>query len=139
MVKFLIKNNARVDLTTAKGNNALHMAVCGGDIATVDFLLSYIHIETFNPLGMILSSSIVLNICKGATAFLLAVEKKFLQLADFLVWRGANINAIRADRITALHLAAQGGLLEATKFLVTYGAYINAQGNTPKNQGCYQQ
>jgi ankyrin repeat protein len=58
----------------------------------------------------------------------------FVDLANMLISKGANVNAKSFSHWTPLHTAARGGHLELIKFLIANGADVNARtkrGNTP--------
>lgn len=55
-------------------------------------------------------------------------------MIEFLVKKGADVNATTADQWTPLHLAAQNGRDQNVEALLKMGAYVNATdsiGQTP--------
>jgi len=47
-------------------------------------------------------------------------------MVKFLIEKGADINALRADQGTPLHWACNTGFTECVKYLIEHGASINA-------------
>ena len=62
----------------------------------------------------------------GVTALHIAAFWGRLEVVEFLVGAGADVNATNNDGDTALHLAAWEGHLEVVEFLVGAGADVNA-------------
>ena len=56
----------------------------------------------------------------------LAVGSGNLDMVKFLVEKGADINAKRADQGTPLHWACSAGFTECVMYLIEHGASINA-------------
>lgn len=67
----------------------------------------------------------------GQTALHLAIQKNYLDLAQKLLEKGANINAFASDvaygYMTPLHYAALTGNNKATELLITWGANRNLE------------
>jgi ankyrin repeat protein len=55
-----------------------------------------------------------------------AVGHNQLDVAKYLLDKGADVNAVTTDGLTPLHMAAQNGNIEMTKLLLHRGAKINA-------------
>ena len=65
---------------------------------------------------------------KGTTSLMYACTKNHLEIAQFLVENGANVNSACTDSgLTALMLASMGGNLECVRFLLASGADKAAQ------------
>ena len=62
----------------------------------------------------------------GRTLLMQAVIDRALNIAEFLIKMGANINLRDIRLWTALHFAVQNGDLQMTKLLVENGAEVNA-------------
>ena len=54
------------------------------------------------------------------------VGQNHLDVATYLLDKGADVNAVISDGITALHMAAQNGNIAMSKLLLDRGAKINA-------------
>jgi ankyrin repeat protein len=66
-----------------------------------------------------------------------AVGHNQLDVAKYLLDKGADVNAVTTDGLTPLHMAAQNGNIEMTKLLLERDAKINAldaKGWTPLNR-----
>jgi ankyrin repeat protein len=61
-----------------------------------------------------------------ATLLHLAVGQNHKDLTEFLLDRGADVNALTTDRLTPLHMAAQNGNLEIVQLLLRKKAKIDA-------------
>jgi ankyrin repeat protein len=55
-----------------------------------------------------------------------AVGRNQLDVAKYLLDKGADVNAVTTDGLTPLHMASQNGNIEMTKLLLERGAKINA-------------
>ena len=66
--------------------------------------------------------------CDGMSALHWAAERGDVELADILIFAGANIGAVtRIGQYTPLHLAAQAGNAAVAKALLKAGADVNAK------------
>jgi ankyrin repeat protein len=72
----------------------------------------------------------------GYTPLHRAALNGHIEVMDFLLKRGADIQAKVDTHWTALHIVADDGNLDAVKFLVSKGADVNA--TTPNNTTPYQ-
>lgn len=52
---------------------------------------------------------------------------KTIDIAEYLLEKGANVNASAKDRVTLLYLAASNGNLELVELLLNKGANIHAR------------
>ena len=81
----------------------------------------------------VLDSNPQLNINDGdrceSSALHHAAEKGYLEIAKFLVARGAIVNVTNMWEKTPLHSACNNGHLEIVKFLLDHGARIEATSN----------
>jgi ankyrin repeat protein len=62
----------------------------------------------------------------NATLLHNAVGHNCVELAAYLLDKGANPNAVRTDGVTPLHLAAERGNIQIMELLLKHGANINA-------------
>ena len=69
----------------------------------------------------------------GWTLVHFAVRNRRINALEFLLQRGARVNAWKDDKSTALHVAASNGFFDVCLLLVKYGAQnlTNFEGNTP--------
>ena len=65
---------------------------------------------------------------KGTPTLLLAAEKGWLRLAEFLIEHGARLDFIGDQEYTPLHAAASAGHLKMVQFLLSKGAPVDAVG-----------
>ncbi len=64
---------------------------------------------------------------RGKTALHYAVEFGKVEVVEFLLHMGADINVVMDNGYTPLHFAAKYGYLEVSKFLISNGADIQAR------------
>ncbi|XP_008056971.1 ankyrin repeat domain-containing protein 53, partial [Carlito syrichta] len=105
--------------TDSKGFTALHFAAQGGKLACLQVLVE----EYKFPVDLPTSNSqtplhLVIHRSNKAVA---------LPCIDYLLKKGAAVNAQTCNGSTPLHLAAQEGLLGCVKVLVQSGANVHAQ------------
>ena len=62
---------------------------------------------------------------ENATLLHDAVIQNHIDLAKYLLEKGADINAVKTDGVTALHIAARNGNIEMIRLLLQSGATIN--------------
>ena len=98
MVEFLLKNNAKTEKATKKGETALHIAVENGNTAIVELLLAQeVDKKTLN------------------SSLHIAIKNNDLDLVELLLEKGANPNIARPDGLTPIGIAIiyeQNDLLE---------------------------
>jgi ankyrin repeat protein len=63
----------------------------------------------------------------GSTPLLVSVENGHLNIAEILIYRGANVNMSGNLGVTPLHLAAERGFTDMVKLLVQKGAMVKAK------------
>lgn len=63
-----------------------------------------------------------------------AVRKQYLELSEYLIQKGIDVNAVTTGGVTPLHYAARTSHVEMIKLLIRSGAKVNAAdkaGRTP--------
>jgi ankyrin repeat protein len=63
---------------------------------------------------------------ENATLLHDAVIQNHIDLAKYLLEKGADVNAVKTDGVTALHIAARNGNIEMIMLLLQWEATINA-------------
>lgn len=91
--------------------NSLHLASYVGEVECVQFYLDQ---------GLV--SDVDTTSREGHTPLHFAAIRNFVQVIDFLVFRGANVMARAKDETTPLHVAAINGHLSVVKTLLRHGA-----------------
>ena len=71
-------------------------------------------------------------IYKGDTALLVASKKDNFEVVQYLVEKGANIEAKNIDQWTPLHFASRKGSLPIVQYLIEKGANIEGKDNEQK-------
>lgn len=117
-VRFLLKNGADLNLTTAMGVNPLMAAVFLGHQEIALELLNHATIDLENCLE------------GGTSVFHLAVEAELEQVVDGLCKAGCDVNRVRADGYTPLHIAAQKGWMNGICTMLNRCIYIDLNAKT---------
>jgi ankyrin len=132
LVKFLLKNNARVDISDTQYWTPLHCASNSGNLELVELLLK--HGSDFNAITT-----------DGTTCLHYLVRnpdsERLMRTIDLLLKSNADINALNKYNETPLHLAATYGRAETVRFLLKKGAnpsIPNSKGRTPLQQSAAQ-
>lgn len=124
VVEFLLKNGAKID-DKNKTLDLLHAAAIEGTLETFKFL---IHKFNFNhkQYNDILLRLAALNDRRFSSVWQIMVENRFEKM-DFLLKKGADINAKDEKGNTALIYAAQSGDEKLIRKLLDKGADINVR------------
>jgi ankyrin repeat protein len=95
----------------------LHRAVYNDNLANVK-----LHLERYDDVNVTFSD--------GSTPLYCAIENYRIEVAKYLIEKGADINAKNDSKrgMTLLFLVAERGDLEVFKYLVEKGADVNARG-----------
>ena len=146
-----IKKGADVNAKNSDGSTALMFAADQGHTETVTLLLDHKanineeNIEGCTPLTNAISKEYIETaiylINSGAdihfqsrvfnvTPLMLAAAKGLLQIVDFLVQRGANVNACNNENCTPLIYAVSARYIKTAIYLMNHGADVNVQGGT---------
>ena len=64
---------------------------------------------------------------EGQTALHIAVDASAKKTAQFLLFKGAEVNAVRMNMATPLHLAATAGDVETVEMLLNFKANVEAK------------
>ncbi|XP_046569725.1 ankyrin repeat and KH domain-containing protein mask-like isoform X2 [Haliotis rubra] len=97
VVELLLSRGADVSLEDGGGNSILHWACEGGDVGTMEFLLS-LNVVDVN--------------CRGGsntTPVMAAVDEGHRDMVELLLSRGADVSLVDEDGNNTLHLACYGG------------------------------
>jgi ankyrin repeat protein len=109
LVRFLIRQRAKVNARNMHGDSALRLAAYQGDLPIVQDLVAagaQVDMEDWTPL-------------------IYAAFNGHEAVAVFLLEKGADVNAKSESGMTALMAAARGGFLPIVKHLVAAGAALN--------------
>jgi len=120
MIKYLIDNNADMNATDSEGYSTLHKAVSIDRLDIVKFFGDYnANVNTFTtPVER--------------TPLLDAVGNGNIEMAKYLLGKGAYINAMDDKGYTALHEAAKANNADFVLYLIRYGANVNLAGGYNK-------
>lgn len=132
-IKFLIKNNAKVNLASANKETGLHRALYDSNVMSI-LSLEYMK-ASFKKRNKIDKAIVRILLEKGAninslsnsneTPLMYAIKNKKLALAKYLLEKGADYKNINNNNSNLLHVAAQKGDLELTKKLLSKKLDIN--------------
>ncbi|XP_059470956.1 ankyrin-3-like isoform X1 [Neocloeon triangulifer] len=114
MCRFLVDKGADLSAVTKYGDDALHMACFRGNLDNVKYLLG---LNGF---------SVEKKGQHGRSALHFAAVKGQVKVAEFLLSRGADVNACDDESKTPLILAAFLSSTEMCRFLVENGADLSA-------------
>ncbi|XP_070579659.1 transient receptor potential cation channel subfamily A member 1-like [Ptychodera flava] len=110
------------DLTAKEINDitpVMFAAICGS-MPTMKLL-----IDTGRSLNLSCEMFMADEDDEGSTTFLLAVARSHIEIAEYCLDIGADINAQKCNGFTALHTAAVIGYVDMTTMLVRRGAKLN--------------
>lgn len=144
IVKYLVD---KTDINNKYNDTLLHLAVCSGELDVAKYLVSRgVNINAkskFLPLH--LSSLRGLDIVgyfvkKAASAeggyyetpLHYAVFHGNLEITEYLIEKGADVNARNRNSDTPLHLAIMRGKIDVVKVLLKHNADVNAKNNEEK-------
>ena len=147
LINDFIINGFEVDFQSKRKITALHLAVFFKNNEIVRILLengadpnkfSQPYFDT--PFQMAIANGNMLDygadldskINTGASMLHLAIKKKHVEIAKYLMKKGVEVNTFDNVLKTPLHLAASCESTESIKALLVYGANVNA-GNYDKN------
>ena len=108
-IKRLLDGGADVNQRTTGGQTALHLISGGGSIPAEPIGFFFFAVQKLE------SRMVSFSVCA--------------EIAEFLIARGADVNAKSRSGYTALHNAAQANNDEVAKILIANGAGVNAQDN----------
>lgn len=115
--KFLLKNNADVQLLNDEGEGVLHAIVFSGDTVRLHEILKA-HELDINHRSK-----------DGSTALLLAVSIEEFDMAKLLITYGANVNIADNESVSPLHVAIQFDNLDLLNYLLENGADVFHKSN----------
>lgn len=139
MLKLLLKNGAKVDLTDASGQTALQLAVLAGRTRTAEELLKAgAHLDASALLLKAARAGVqdrdvvrFLNAHgadldagdkRGDTALIIATASGNNRLVHHLVEQGADVNRRNRDGVSAFDIAQRDGATNLQQFLLRNGA-----------------
>ncbi|XP_051169365.1 putative ankyrin repeat protein RF_0381 isoform X2 [Leptopilina boulardi] len=131
MVKFLLKNEAAVNISSQENNCFNLDAQC---LFGHTMLHWAIQLDKYNCIKCLLNMGANINAegANGVTALHHAVRKKNSQLVSYLLSRGANVNkTTKDDKYSPLHYALVVDDDEIIKKLINAGADIKAKFGSP--------
>lgn len=118
--KFLRDNGAHPNVTGYQGRTPLHAAAWHGEFEMVQVLLgSKADVNAQTAVG----ETPLHFTSRGRSGTGLSLPK----IARSLLEHGADVNTVRNDRFTALHLAARDGKVEVVRVLLEHGADVGAE------------
>lgn len=115
--KYLIENNADINLTNDEGENIIHAIVFSGENKRLQNVVKN-YVVNINHKAK-----------DGATPLLLAISLDKADIAQSLISYGADVNIPDEDGITPLHLAAQSDNIDLVEYLLKNGADVNFKTN----------
>ncbi|XP_071098364.1 putative ankyrin repeat protein RF_0381 [Haliotis cracherodii] len=117
VVELLVSQGADVSLVDEVDNDILHLACVGGDLETVEFVLS-LNLVDINSRGE-----------RSRTPVMRAALGGHRDVVELLVSEGANVSLVDEDGDNIVHLACVGGDLETVKFVLVLNVVdINRRG-----------
>ncbi|XP_046582782.1 myotrophin-like [Haliotis rubra] len=120
VVELLLSRGADVSLEDGGGNSILHWACEGGDVGTMEFLLS-LNVVDVN--------------CRGGsntTPVMAAVGEGHRDMVELLLSSGADVSLVDDDGNNTLHLACYGGDVGTVELILSLNV-VNV--NTRNNEG----
>ncbi|KAH8987328.1 ankyrin repeat-containing domain protein [Lactarius akahatsu] len=130
IARLLVERGADVNAQDEDKNTPLHSAALGGRLEIVQVLLDH-------------GASAVVENGRGESSLHLVSKKEYPRykdggagIAQLLLERGVDVNALDEHQNTPLHSAAFRGVLEIVKVLLDHGAIVDAEndeGKTPFN------
>ena len=103
---YLICQGANINAKDEDGNHAIHYAAIGDGLAIIKYLIEYKNID---------------KDIKGydeKTPLHYACEKGYDRIANYLISKGANIEAKDKNEDSVIHYASKGGLLSIVQYII---------------------
>ena len=128
IAQFLISKGANLNIKAKYGDIAIHFAITGRLLPMVQYLIEKKNIDKDQP-GQVKQTPLIYACSSGK-----------LQIAEYLISIGANLNAKDINGCTPFHAAAFGGLLPIVKKFVEERKEdvdtVNFLGMTPLTLAC---
>jgi euchromatic histone-lysine N-methyltransferase len=131
VVRYLIKTGASIDLKGTDGMTALHLAAKCGNLKACESLLKAAAAKSF----------VNSQDDGGWTPLVWACEHGYADIANFLIYKGADASLRDVEHNVALHWAAFSGSSHIAELLLNKGCdvnAVNAHGDTPLHIGARQ-
>jgi ankyrin repeat protein len=116
--QFFLDNGADYNLVNDLGENIVHAIVFSGDLNRMQRVL-----KGYNTIDINRPSK------DGTTPLLLSISLDKLEIANYLIEKGADVNVSDENGLSPLHMAAESDDLELVQFLVAEGADLTAKTN----------
>ncbi|WP_339046864.1 ankyrin repeat domain-containing protein [Candidatus Mesenet endosymbiont of Phosphuga atrata] len=147
IVKKLLRFKADINMLNCNGSTALDLAICQQDQDTIEFLLDRgakvdigstptLYLATLNGKKEVVKllynrgANIGLKSDKGCTALFPAVSSDYIEIANFLLELGANVNDSDIYGTYLVHLAVSHAKnIDMVTLLCDYGANVDVQDN----------
>ncbi|XP_071116451.1 ankyrin repeat domain-containing protein 50-like [Haliotis cracherodii] len=119
VVELLVSKGADVSLVDEDGDSILHLACWGGDVETVEFVLS-LNLVDINSRGG-----------GSRTPVVRAAERGHRDLVELLVSKGADVSLVDVVGDNILHWACWGGEMETVEFVLSQSVVdVDARNNS---------
>lgn len=144
IVKYLVD---KTDINNKYNDTLLHLAVCSGELDVAKYLVSRgvdinakskflpLHLSSLRGLNIVGYFVKKVASAEGGyyeTPLHYAVFHGNLEITEYLIEKGADVNARNRNSDTPLHLAAMNGNVDIAKILLKHNADVNAKNNEGK-------
>ncbi|CAF3746613.1 unnamed protein product [Rotaria sp. Silwood1] len=127
VAKFLIGKGAQVNVQNRYGISPLLLCAESGNRELVQTLIEAGAYANITPQGDLVEK----NFLAGQTPLFGAAKKGHVEICEYLIQNGADVNAVTRTGATPLYTATEEGHLDVVMLLLRYGADVN---QSPKGQ-----